>query len=145
MGPAAALIVDCACVVHVTLLVGWQRPQRRGACAGRTKNRIDPHIGDIRDVWRTLFRASTEWWSPAGPARACHAACPVTLPGLLIERLRTADEAIAPVEKSQLTVGGARNADPLAQPDLAGCLLVGSEPQRAGLAEVDAVQPAIDP
>jgi hypothetical protein len=30
MDPAAALIVDCAFMVHVTLLVGWQRPQRRG-------------------------------------------------------------------------------------------------------------------
>jgi hypothetical protein len=73
-----------------------------------------------------------------------HAACRVELRFLFVERLRTADEAIDPVEKSQWTVGGARNADPFALPDLGRCLLVRSEPQRARLAEGDPVQPAIN-
>ena len=62
-----------------------------------------------------------------------------------LSALRTADEATAPDVEAQRTVGRARNADPFAQPDFIGRAAVRSEPQRAGLTEVDPVQPAIDP
>src|SRR5271169_5002482 len=62
-----------------------------------------------------------------------------------IERLRTADEPIASNVESQRTVGCARNADPFALPDFVRRLAIRSEPQRAGLTEVDPVQPAINP
>src|SRR5277367_955560 len=61
-----------------------------------------------------------------------------------IERPRTADEPISPNVESQQTVGCACNADPFALPDFVRRLTVRSEPQRAGLTEVDPVQPAIN-
>jgi hypothetical protein len=64
---------------------------------------------------------------------------------LRIERPRTTDEQVAPNVESQQGVGGFRDADPFAQPDFAVCLTVGSYPQRTGLAQVDPVQPAINP
>src|SRR5271166_3356480 len=62
-----------------------------------------------------------------------------------VQSLRTADEPIAPNVQSQRTVGCARNADPFAPPDFVRRLTVRSEPQRAGLTEVDPVKPAINP
>jgi len=62
-----------------------------------------------------------------------------------IKRPRTADEPIAPNVESQRIVGCARNANSIALPDFAGPLTVRSKQQRAGLTEVDPVQPAINP
>jgi hypothetical protein len=61
-----------------------------------------------------------------------------------IERLRTADEPIAPNIESQQTVRCAPKADPFALPDFVGRSTVRSEPQRTGLTEVDPVKPAIN-
>src|SRR5271170_6910035 len=61
-----------------------------------------------------------------------------------IERPRTADEPISPNVESQQTVGCACNADPFALPDFVRRLTIRSEPQRAGLTEVDPVEPAIN-
>src|SRR5271165_2795507 len=62
-----------------------------------------------------------------------------------IERLRTADEPIAPNVESKRNVGRPRNADPFAPPDFIRRMTIRSEPQRARLTEVDPVQPAINP
>ena len=64
---------------------------------------------------------------------------------LCIERPRTADERTVPKIKSQDAVRILRNADPDALPDLAGRVLTASEPQRAFAAQVEPVEPTIDP
>ena len=61
-----------------------------------------------------------------------------------IERPRTADEPTASKVESQRAVGRARDADPFAQPDFARRLTIRSEPEHAGVTEVDPVQPAIN-
>ncbi len=61
-----------------------------------------------------------------------------------VECLRTADESIAGNIKTQLAVGAACDADADAVRDFAGGAAVRSEPERAGLTQVDAVQSAVD-
>ena len=61
-----------------------------------------------------------------------------------IEYPWTADEGTAQNVESQRTIGCTRDADPFALPDLTGRLTVRSEPQWAGLTEVDPVQTAIN-
>jgi len=62
-----------------------------------------------------------------------------------IERSWTADERTAPKIKSQSAVRVSRNADPNAPPDFAGFVIPASEPQRAFSAQIEPIQPMINP
>ena len=62
----------------------------------------------------------------------------------LIERQWTADEPISSNVEAQQTVSRARNADPFALAKVGRRLTIRTQPQRAGLTEIDPIQPAID-